>query len=179
MKKKSKAAAEPTLVFYKKVEWEQMAFRRRREEIMVAVSVLLLCVLTIFGWAAVGIGVMCGALHALYKEKKKAIPCSLRLSPSGICYWGARFVTFTWQEIQRFESFSWQEIQRIQLYCTHYGNRNMISLQICVKKDHAETERRALLFDDMEPLEEKYRLAQQWIAHYHPHTEYTESEKDG
>lgn len=74
MKKKSKAAAEPTLVFYKKVEWEQMAFRRRREEIMVAVSVLLLCVLTIFGWAAVGIGVMCGALHALYKEKKKAIP---------------------------------------------------------------------------------------------------------
>ena len=41
MKKKSKAAAEPTLVFYKKVEWEQMAFRRRREEIMVAVSVLL------------------------------------------------------------------------------------------------------------------------------------------
>ncbi len=42
MKKKSKAAAEPTLVFYKKVEWEQMAFRRRREEIMVAVSVLLL-----------------------------------------------------------------------------------------------------------------------------------------
>ena len=42
--------------------------------------------------------------------------------------------------------------QRIQLYCTHYGNRNMISLQICVKKDHAETERRALLFDDMEPL---------------------------
>ena len=35
------------------------------------------------------------------------------------------------------------------------------------------------LFDDMEPLEEKYRLAQQWIAHYHPHTEYTESEKDG
>lgn len=47
MKKKSKAAAEPTLVFYKKVEWEQMAFRRRREEIMVAVSVLLLCVLTI------------------------------------------------------------------------------------------------------------------------------------
>ena len=60
MKKKSKAAAEPTLVFYKKVEWEQMAFRRRREEIMVAVSVLLLCVLTIFGWAAVGIGVMCG-----------------------------------------------------------------------------------------------------------------------
>ena len=72
MKKKSKAAAEPTLVFYKKVEWEQMAFRRRREEIMVAVSVLLLCVLTIFGWAAVGIGVMCGALHALYKEKKKA-----------------------------------------------------------------------------------------------------------
>lgn len=47
------------------------------------------------------------------------------------------------------------------------------------EKDHAETERRALLFDDMEPLEEKYRLAQQWIAHYHPHTEYTESEKDG
>ena len=42
MKKKSKAAAEPTLVFYKKVEWEQMAFRRRREEIMVAVSVLSL-----------------------------------------------------------------------------------------------------------------------------------------
>lgn len=41
MKKKSKAAAEPTLVFYKKVEWEQMAFRRRREEIMVAVSGLL------------------------------------------------------------------------------------------------------------------------------------------
>ena len=142
MKKKSKAAAEPTLVFYKKVEWEQMAFRRRREEIMVAVSVLLLCVLTIFGWAAVGIGVMCGALHALYKEKKKAVPCSLRLSPSGICYWGERFESFSWQEIQRFESFSWQEIQRIQLYCTHYGNRNMISLQICVKKDHAETERR-------------------------------------
>lgn len=173
MKRKSKAAAEPTLVFYKKAEWEQMAFRRRRGEIMVAVSVLLFCVLTIFGWAVIGIGVMCGALHALYKEKKKAVPCSLRLSPSGICY------CICYWDRERFESFSWQEIQRIRLCCTHYGNRNMIFLQLCVKKDHAEAERRSLLFDNMEPLEEKYRLAQQWIAYYHPHTEYTESEKDG
>lgn len=169
MKKKSKAAAEPTLVFYKKSAWKMMAFRRRRGEIMVAVSVLLLCVLTILGWAVVGIGIMCCALYNLYREKKKAVPFSLRLSPSGICYW----------ERERFESLSWQEIQQIRLCCTYYGNRYMIFLQICVKKDHAETERRALLFDDMEPLEEKYRLAQQWIAHYHPHTEYTESEKDG
>ena len=35
------------------------------------------------------------------------------------------------------------------------------------------------LGNEQEPLEEKYRLAQQWIAYYHPHTEYTESEKDG
>lgn len=169
MKRKSKATAEPTLVFYKKAEWEMIAFCRRREEIMVAVSVLLLCVLTILGWAAVSIGIMCCALYNLYKEKKKAVPCSLRLSPSGISYW----------EREKFESFSWQEIQRIRLCCTHYGNRNMIFLQLCVKKDHAETERHSLLFDNMEPLEEKYRLAQQWIAYYHPHTEYTQSEKDG
>ena len=48
-----------------------MAFRRRREEIMVAVSVLLLCVLTIFGWAAVGMAFCFNALHALYKVKRK------------------------------------------------------------------------------------------------------------
>ena len=34
---------------------------------MVAVSVLLFCVFTIFGWAAVGIGIMCCALYNLYK----------------------------------------------------------------------------------------------------------------
>lgn len=71
MKKKSKAAAEPTLVFYKKVEWEQMAFRRRREEIMVAVSVLLLCVLTIFGWAAVGIALCAVPYTPSIKRKRK------------------------------------------------------------------------------------------------------------
>ena len=58
MKRKSKATAEPTLVFYKKAEWKMIAFRRRRGEIMVAVSVLLFYVLTIFGWAAVGIGIV-------------------------------------------------------------------------------------------------------------------------